>query len=956
VCDAALDRDARERAAFVAAACAGDDTLRHEVEALLAHAQTADAFLATPVGHVAAHLLADEHRAPLVGRQIGSYTILSRLGAGGMGEVYRARDTRLAREVAVKVVPAAFLSDPERLARFEREARVLATLNHPHIAAIYRLEEADPVPGSGHTAVRALVLELVEGATLADRLTVGPVPVQEALAVARQIADALEAAHEKAIIHRDLKPANIKITPDGVVKVLDFGLAKAVAGDGSSPDISQLPLMTKGGTRSGVILGTAAYMSPEQARGKPVDKRTDIWAFGCVLYEMLTGRAAFTGDTVSDTIATILDREPDWQALPTTTPTSARQLLKRCLEKDPKRRLHDIADARIELDDTLSLPAIPPEITLATASQSGRRWMWAAASFVLVAIAIGFWPRMGSDPPSTAPEMRVEITTPPTTDPVSLAISPDAQMLTFVANADGQPRLWLRSLEAVSARPLAGTDGAAFPFWSPDSRSIGFFAEDELRRIDIASGTTQTLANTHIARGGTWNRDGVILFAPGTFGPIYRVSDTGSEPVAVTHLANPPQTGQGHRFPQFLPDGRHFLFYALGSPEYRGVYVASLDGSVTRRLVDADAIAVMASGHLLFVRQGALFAQNFDQERLELTGNPFPVAQDIAFDRAVPLAALSSSGTGPFAYRTGTASGRRQFVWFDRSGKEMGKVGDPDIAIPNNPELSPDGRHVALNRAVDGTVKVWLLEMSRGVLTPFSFESPNPSGFPVWSPEGRRLVFSVNVGGILDLYEKPASGVGTEALLLKTTQGKVALDWSPDGRFLLYHSVDDSLNNGDLWVLPLEGDRKPFPIAQTSFDERWGQFSPDGQWIAYESNESGRFEVYVQPFREPVGKRRMSINGGAQVRWRRDGKELFYVGLDGRLMAVSFQPGSDRKAVETAIPVPLFVPRIAGGVAQGGLRQQYVVSRDGQRFLINTPVVEEAVSPITLVLNWKVRQ
>ena len=572
----------------------------------------------------------------------------------------------------------------------------------------------------------------------------------------------------------------------------------------------------------------------------------------------------------------------------------------------------------------------------------------ALTSLVATAVAVALALR----PLPASPELRLEILTPPTTDQFSLALSPDGEQLVFVAYSDGQPRLWLRSLSEVSARPLAATEGATYPFWSPDSRSVAFFAEGKLKRVDIQGGTAHTLANANIGRGGTWNREGVILFAPNTFDPLFQVSDKGGEPVAVTRIGTPAPVGIGHRFPQFLPDGRHFLFAAVGPPPQRGVYVASLDGSVMRRLLDAETAAVVASGHVLFVRQGTLFAQRFDPVRLELAGYPFPVAEDVAFSVSANIAGLSSSAAGPLAYRAGAADDQRQFIWFDRSGRELGTVGDPDSAAPANPQLSPDGRRVALNRTLDGRPGIWLLETSGGVLSRFTFDG-QPAAYAVWSPDGRRLVFGSNPGGRLDLYEKPANGGGTEELLLDTPEGKAPMDWSSDGRFLLFRTNSAGAPNSgfDLWALPTDGDRRPFPVSETIFDERDGQFSPDGQWIAYESNESGRPEIYVQRFPEPRGKWQISTNGGAQVRWRPDGDELFYIALDGRLMAAPFQLSSDGQAVEPGTPVSLFGTRIPGGALQGGFRQQYVVSPDGQRFLINSLV--PVTSPITLILNWK---
>jgi Tol biopolymer transport system component len=860
-----------------------------------------------------------------------------------MGEVYRARDTKLDRHVAIKVLPESFSHDAERIARFQREAKTLASLNHPNIGGIHGLEEAN--------GITALVLELVEGPTLADRIAGGPIPLDEALPIAKQIAEALEAAHEQGIIHRDLKPANIKVRPDGTVKVLDFGLAKLVAAetDGAlQPDLSQSPTLAHRGTMAGMILGTAAYMSPEQARGKPVDKRTDIWAFGCVLYEMLTGRRTFAGDEVSDVLASLLTREPDLAALPATTPSSIRQLLRRCLQKDRNERLRDIGEARIATRDALA--KADPEATgvaVPGADRHGRErlaWIGVLSALTLALAASVLLIRRSP----VASEMRVEITTPPTTEPRSLAISPDGRTIAFVATAEGQSRLWLRSLESGSVRIVAGTDGAQFPFWSPDSRSVGFFAESKLKRVDVDGGSVQSLANAPLGRGGTWNRDDVILFA--SLGrPIFRIPATGGEPVALSRLAQ-----QGSDFsPQFLPDGRRFLYYVRGSPEVRGVYVGQLDAALdARRLLDSDTSALFAaSGQLLFVRQGTLYAQGFDPIRLALTAGPFPVAERVASQ--VGVAALSVSASGPIIYRTGsTAEQQGQWVWFDRSGRKVGRASDAmaDGAAGNAPSMSLDGRSVALQASANGNPDIWTLETGRGVFSRLTFDAADDV-MPMWSPDGGRIVFSSNRTGVQQLYQKSVTGAGAEGLLISTAQHVFANDWSLDGRFLLYQSANQRTGT-DLWALPMNGDGKPFAVVQTNFNEEQAQFSPDSKWIAYQSNETGRFEIYVQPFPGPGGKSLISTNGGGQVRWRRDGKELYYVALDGRLMAIPVRPTSSDHAVDAGTPVPLFATPMSGAPDE---RQQYVVSSDGQRFLMKTVTEAAGTSPITVILNWKPR-
>jgi len=877
------------------------------------------------------------------GTRLGVYEVTAQIGEGGMGQVYRATDTKLKRQVAIKVLPPSLAADADRLARFQREAEVLASLNHPHIAAIYGLEESGDMT--------ALVMELVEGEDLSERIARGAIPIEEALPIAKQIAEALEAAHEQGIIHRDLKPANIKVRADGTVKVLDFGLAKAMEPTGAmSPNVSHSPTITTPAmTQAGMILGTAAYMSPEQAKGKAVDKRADIWAYGCVLFEMLSGRPPFTGDTVSETLADVMKSAPPWQTLSARVPANLQELIRRCLVKDPRQRIRDVGDVRLALEGAFETAA-PQTTATATSSASGGRLAWVAfavASLAAVALAIPTVRHLREAPPPVPPEMRLEINTPATIDPVSLAISPDGQRIVFVATEEGRSRLSLRSLDAVSARPLTGTEGASFPFWSPDGRSVGFFADGKLKRIDVDGGQLQSLTDAPGGRGASWNRDGTIIFTPDqSTSPIFRIPAAGGEPSPLTRPESPKQTS--HRFPQFLPDGRHFLYYVQGIPESSGVYIGDLQGSQTRRLLDADAAAVYAApGRLLFVRQGTLFAQDFDAARLELRGNASPVAERIALNAgAQGSAAVSASTAGPFVYRTGSAGGLRQFVWLDRSGKDIGKAGDLLSAV--GIELSPDGRRVALFHQVNQNFDVWLLELGRGVLSRFTFD-PALERFPIWSPDGSRIVFSSNRKGPYDLYQKPAIGAGTDELLLATAEEKTPTDWSPDGRLLLYRSVDPKTGY-DLWALPMNGDRKPYPLVQTNFNERDAQFSPDGKWIAYQSNESGRFEIYIQPFPGPGSKLQVSTNGGAQVRWGPNGKELFYIALDARLMAVPIRLASNPQTAEPGSPTPLFATRV-GGTLQGTFMQQYDVSSDGQRFLMNT-ITGEGASPITVVLNW----
>ncbi len=695
----------------------------------------------------------------------------------------------------------------------------LASLNHQNIAAIYGLEDAE--------GVKALVMELVEGPTLADRIVQGAVSVDEALAIAKQIAEALEAAHEQGIIHRDLKPANIKVRADGTVKVLDFGLAKAMqptgamaASNSTSPTIT-MPAMTE----AGLILGTASYMSPEQAKGKPVDERTDIWAFGCVLYEMLSGHSAFGGGDAAGVLARVLEREPDWTRLSNDVPQSVRRLLRVCLDKSTKNRRQAAGDLRIDIDQILTAPLTEPPVPPRRRVQVA----WLAVAGVLVAaLAVPVFRFLWGMPQPTAPtEMRLHILTPSTPAPFQFALSPDGRHLVFVASGDGPQRLWLRSLDRTDARPMAGTDGAQYPFWSADSRSIGFFTAGKLHRIDIAGGAPRALANAPGGRGGTWSADGTIVFAQGISLPLFRVAASHGPVSAVTTL----EAGQsGHRFPQFLPDGRRFLFYVSGNVETSGIYLGSLDGGQPKRLTGADtAGAYLPPDRVIFVRQHELVVQQLDAGRRELTGEPIVLADGVGTE-APNLGGFSVSSSGLVAFRTGGGQ-RLQLVWRDRTGRALGVAGEADANSPSYLELSSDGRRAAVQRIVENNTDVWLLDLARGGSSRFTFDIANEQ-LPTWSPDGTRIAFSSNRTGRNNLYLKLASGAGSETLLLDTPNNKQAQDWSRDGRFLLYYEIDPVMGR-DLWALDMTGERKPTIVANTMFEERSARFSPDGRWVAY---------------------------------------------------------------------------------------------------------------------------
>ena len=846
---------------------------------------------------------------------------------------YRARDPRLHRDVALKILPPEFAVDAERLGRFRREAQVLASLNHPNIAAIYGVEES--------LGLHALVLELVEGPTLADRIAEGALPLDEALPAARQIAEALEAAHEHGIVHRDLKPANIKVRPDGTVKVLDFGLAKVFAPEAAAVSsvaaLSMSPTITSpAATHIGVILGTAAYMSPEQARGKAVDKRTDIWAFGCVLYEMLTGRRPFDGDDVTDVLARVLERDVDFTALPPAIPAPIRRLLRRCLEKDRKRRLPDIGVARLEIDEALTTPPGVETVAVLAPRPARERLLWAGVAVLATVIAAAGAYSM-RPAPLDAPERRLQIDTPRgTVFQTRFAISPDGRSVVFESAPPGRRvgQLWIRPLAAEAAEPLAGTDNANGAFWSPDGQSIAFEAGGELKRLELSDGRIQTLASPASNSGGAWSAEGGILFTTSFAGPLHRVAATGGEVTQVTRI-DPPRTS-GHILPQFLPDGRHFLFFAFGSPEGEGIYLGSLDSGDTRRLARSNSAAVFAPPNLvLFEQEGSLVARRLDLAAQALEPETLTVARQVAVDHIGGYAAVAAGPDGTVAYRAQPE--QRRLVWFDRAGQRTEVLGAPDAGQPGALRISPDGGTVALSRTVDGNADVWLIDVARRTLRPLTRDAGGDAG-PVWSPDGARIVFhSDRRAGNLDLYEKPADGSDSETILLETQSDKNALDWSMDGSHILYRNID-AATASDIWALPLSGARTPFRFVRTAANELSGRVSPDGRWVAYQSNESGRAEIYVQPFPGPGARRQVSTEGGFSPQWRGDSRELFFVSPDQTMMAASIGVAGATIIAET--PVSLFQ------TPEG----PYAVARDGQRFLVNLESADG--SPITVLLNW----
>ena len=905
------------------------------------------------------------------GTRIGPYEITAAIGSGGMGDVYRARDTRLGRDVAIKALPDDAQLDADRIARFRREAQILAALNHPHIAAIYGIEET---LGDPSAASQFLILELVAGGTLADRIARGPRPVPEALTIGRQIADALQAAHDKGIIHRDLKPGNIALTPDGQVKVLDFGIAKIRAA--REGDIAT---MTRDVTEQGAVIGTAAYMSPEQARGLPLDKRTDIWSFGCVLYEALTGASPFLGATASDTVSGILTRAPDFSKLPADTPPRIGWLLRRCLEKDTRRRLHDIADARIEIEEALVPDTSGPEP--AAGARPARpvavreRLAWIAAGIATIAAVIA-WAVPGrggpAAPAGSGVAVRSSVVLPPDVrllvgeDPSArFAISPDAKRLAIVASAGGgEPRLYVRPMDGTVPQPLAGTEGASHPFWSPDSASIGFITrpsaavlvgtEAKLKRIELDTGHVTTLGDVALSASGTWNAGGVILFTPGGSAPIHRIAAAGGASAAVTALDQAAGDVQ-HAQPFFLPDGNHFLFSVIGSRTAgatapRGVFVASLDRRTPPTLVlDGAFGAKYANGHLIFVRAGRLLAQPFDVARLRATGDPKLLAEGLqegGGSGGGAIGAFSVSASGVIAYQV-VVPVRMQLAWFDRRGIRLSLLGgEADYA---DVTLSRDGTRAAVSvlDPLAGSRDIHVYDVARNLRERLTSD-PADDFAPVWSPGGDRLAFSSLRQGRVDLFTVSSNAPGEETPIAVPglDVGKFAATWSSRDDLLVFIAGGRVIARSDLWAVGVGGGREPSAVAQSPAVETQARLSPDGRWLAYVTNEAGQLQVYVQPFPGPGPRHRISVDGGRYPHWRHDGSEIFFLGPDDRLMAAGVRL-SDTAAHVGAIQ-PLFTFQFHRVRLDA---YPYDVSPDG-RFLVNTLVEESAPAAISLLVDW----
>ena len=886
-----------------------------------------------------------------IGTRLGPYEVGAPLGSGGMGEVYRARDTKLSRDVALKVLLEAFTADSDRVARFTREAQVLAALNHPHIAQIYGLEEgpataleetASSAREAGHY-VRALVMELVEGETLADLIARGALPLDEALTIAIQVADALEAAHEKGIVHRDLKPGNVMLVSKGGplgapdVKVLDFGLAKLEESGPSKAghyDLTLSPTITSPAMATGVgmLLGTAAYMSPEQAKGLAVDHRSDVFAFGCVLFEMLSGRQAFAGETVADVLASILAREPQLDALPQALDPRIVDLLRRCLAKTPRQRWQAVGDLRIELE---GIATAPREVVAAPPPARRSLRAGAIAAITIVAGVTGAVVATYLRPQAHPPETRLDVTTGDTYQfggAGSYALSPDGRALVFAASVrDGVSQLWLRSLGSAEARPLAGTERATLPFWSPDGRSVAFFSDAALKRIDLVDQGVQTLATLNYGTGGAWASDGTLLFAPTISSGLMMYQHGKTAPL-------PGQPGGlAQSAPEFLPDGQQFLFFVASPADARGVYVGARDGRAARKLLDSDGRAsYIDGGWVLFVRRGTLLAQHFDVSRAVISGESVVVAQAVG--------SFSASRSGVIAYRAAGTNEFGQLQWFDRDGTARGDIPGSSIGSGSNPVVASDGR-VAGDRIVDGNRDVWVFDGTR--LTRLT--SDGATDFvPHWMPAGDRVVFSSNRHGVLDLYDVPVNDPGAARPILESRQDKLAADVSPDGRVIAFLQLSDG-GAQDIWTVRADAPRSAAPFIATQFDERGAQFSPDGRWMAYQSDESGKPEVYVRrfPAQAGAGRQLVSTGGGIWPRWSRDGRELYYVDPTGTVMSATVATSGD--ALHVAAPVMLFKGTFR--TLDTRIHAQYDVDRKGH-FLMVTETRAPSASPITMILNW----
>ena len=872
--------------------------------------------------------------ALISGTRLGPYEIHSPLGAGGMGEVYRARDTRLERTVAIKILPAHFSSDPVRRQRFEREAKAISILNHPHICVVHDIGHQD--------GIDYLVMECIEGETLGNRLEKGPLPLDQVVKIGAEVADALDRAHRSGIVHRDLKPGNIMLTATGA-KLLDFGLAKPAVALANAATLTGSALKADSPvTEQGTIVGTFQYMSPEQVEGKEVDGRSDIFSFGAVLYEMVTGKRAFAGKSRLSVASAILEREPEpISAIRPITPPALDHVIRRCVAKNPEERWQSAADLRAEIKwaGTTGGP------TGAAAARKYSTWPALVVAALLVVMAltgiVGWW--KGASKPEAV--LRASVL-PPAGATLDLrgrngppALSPDGSSIAFVAVKDDKSFIWLRRLDSLEATQIHGTEGGYFPFWSPDGHYLAFFADGKLKKLRAAGGSPQMICDAEDARGGSWGKSGDIIFAPNPLSGLFRVSASGGQPVEVTKNNDFPNGGS-HRWPFFLPDGRHFLYLSgqNGSEdESSAIHFASLDGSDNRVVLNASSNPVFASGYLLYVVQGTLYAAPFNPLRGVLAGEGQPVADSMRYDPLYARGIFSASENGILAYRQRTASNAR-LIWMDRTGKELAHLGEP--AAYGGVRLSPDDSRSAISLTTANGAETWVFDTKRGTRTLLTYGPPLAD--VVWAPDGKWLYFAKRASHTSGIYRKAADGSGQEEQLLASEVHSFPTGISPDGKYLAFHFASPG-SKLDIWILPLQGEHKPFPYLETPFSEINARFSPDGRWMAYQSNETGRAEIYVTRFPDPTGKIQVSSTGGAQPVWGRDGRNLYFLTSTDDLMETNIAWHLGNPIVGT--PHKLF-----NAHAKNSLPSMFDVAFDG-RFLVVSSGSESA-APITLVTNW----
>jgi serine/threonine protein kinase len=892
------------------------------------------------------------------GTKLGPYEIQEPLGAGGMGEVYRARDTRLGRDVAVKVLPARLSSNPELKQRMEREARAISSLNHPHICTLHDI--------GSQNGVDFLVLEFLDGETLADRLQRGALPLDQALAIAIKIADALDKAHSRGIIHRDLKPANIMLAKNGP-KLMDFGLAKPAPGvsssSGSNPLTPSTPTMTVAAlsaaasplTQKGTVVGTFQYMAPEVLQGAEIDARSDIFSFGCVLYEMVAGRRAFEGKSQFSVLGAILDKEPDRiSTLRPNSPPRLDETVWHCLAKIPDQRYGCMHDVRIQLEGLAASPT-PEAVQLSRAKPTASSLLpWLVAGIAAL-IALGMGAAFLLPSRKAEQVVRSSILPPAGTSFVTMmpasgppVLSPDGTRLAFTARDDkSKVLLYVRSLTSLTAQALPGTDDATYPFWSADGRDLGFFTPGRLKKISADGGPSQNLCDAVSGRGAAWGPDGSIIFTPSSTQPLFRVSAAGGPPEPASRL-DASHNENSHRWPSFLPDGKHYLYWARSSINQENrLYVGELGSLQAKSLAKTDSTGIFASGYLLFMRDQNLMAQPFDPRRLELSGEPAPIAEHVAINGATARPLFSVSQNGTLLYQTGETAGGWNLLWWDRDGKPAGAFAQPDRYL--FPMLSPDGKQLAsmIFTGAQGNEDAWIFDLSRGTSTRLTFAG-NVRGFPVWSADGKTVFYGSNPRGSSHIYSKAADGSGPERIVLETNDTlELVAGASPDGRYLAYTRRDlkNNESNFQIWALPLFGDGKPFPVVQSPFEAQFPAVSPDNKWMVYQGNESGRREIYITAFPAGGAKWQVSTNGGTWPKWRRDGKELLFLDPSDKMMAVDVNTSGS--VIHLGIPHGLF--QTVGIQRDYG---PYDVTADGKKFLLNSGNLKEGSDPFTLVLNW----